>query len=51
MYTELKEMASPDINYHRYRQEIRIVHQAPCIPRLGETQSAIALLYVLAYMC
>ncbi|XP_064382815.1 uncharacterized protein LOC135331544 [Halichondria panicea] len=34
MYEELKDIASPAINYHRYRQEIRIIHQAPCIPRL-----------------
>ena len=35
IYEELKDIASPEINYHRYRQEIRIIHQAPCVPHLG----------------
>jgi len=34
-YEELKDITSPDINHHRYRQELRIVHQTPCVPRLG----------------
>lgn len=34
-YKELKSIASQEINYHRYRQEIRIIHQAPCVPHLG----------------
>ena len=35
MYEELKEIVSPEINYHRYRQDIRVVHQSPCIPHLS----------------
>ena len=33
-YEELKEMVSPDINYHRYRQDIRVVHQSAIVPHL-----------------
>ena len=35
MYEELKEIVSSEINYHRYRQDIRVVHQSPCIPHLS----------------
>ena len=33
-YKEMKELVSADINYHKYRQSIRSVHQSPCVPRL-----------------
>lgn len=32
----LKEVVSPELNYHRYKQEIvSPLNQAPCVPRLG----------------
>lgn len=36
VYAELKEVVSPEINYHRYKQEIiSSLNQAPCVPKLG----------------
>lgn len=37
VYTELKEVVSPELNYHRYKLEIiTSMNQAPCVPRLGK---------------
>lgn len=33
-YEELRELVSPEINYHRYRLDIRVVHQSPAVPHL-----------------
>ena len=35
IYDKLGEVVSPEINFHRYRQDIRIVHQSACVPHLG----------------
>ena len=32
----LRDFASSDMNYHRYRTEQRKIEQVPCIPLLGE---------------
>lgn len=36
VYAELKEVVSPELNYHRYKQEIISLNQAPCVPKLGQ---------------
>ena len=50
-YKELKEMVSPNIGYHRYRQDIRVVHQSPCIPHLGEQRNKYHLVWNLEVVC
>lgn len=36
-YKELKELASSDMNYHRYRQEIRPLQQSATVPYLSKS--------------
>ena len=36
-HKELKELASSDMNYHRYRQEIRPLQQSTTIPYLSKS--------------
>lgn len=35
VYAEMKDLASPELNYHRYKQEIVSLHQIACVPKLG----------------
>ena len=38
VYEGLKEVVSPDLNYHRYKQEICSLDQVPCVPKLSESR-------------
>jgi son of sevenless-like protein len=35
IYRELQGLVSPDDSHHRYRQDVRVIHQSPVVPDLG----------------
>lgn len=36
IYKLLEELVSPEMNFQRYKQELQMVHQMPCLPRLSK---------------
>ena len=39
VYAELKDIVSPELNYHRYKHEIISLNRVPCVPKLGNKHS------------
>lgn len=36
IYHELEGLVSPDNSHQRYQQDVRLIHQSPIVPDLGE---------------